>query len=105
MIFCGLMKVARTVGKIQTGQRVKIQVDDYPDSKFGYLTGAIGSISTNPSGGDSLLIEINLPEGLQTTFHKSIYFRNNLSANASIEIDDSRLLNKFLGTFKKVAVK
>jgi hypothetical protein len=106
MDYYGLMRVTHTgLEKIRCGQPVLIQVDGYPSSEFGYLIGTVGSISMTPSGGDSVLIKVELPKGLETNYHKSIYFRNNLSANASIETDHSRLLDRFIGPLKKVVWK
>jgi len=99
--YYGLMEVARTqLSKIQPGQRVLIQVDGYPSPEFGYLIGTVDSISTSPSNGDYLLVKITLPGGLETSYHKSIHFKDNLSANAGIVTGESRLLDKFISALK-----
>jgi hypothetical protein len=88
--------------KIKPGQKVLIWVDKYPSSEFGYLRGTIGYMSTAPTAGDSLLIKVDLPDGLNTNHNKTIVFRNNLGAQIEVIVDNRRLFDRILGQLRKI---
>jgi HlyD family secretion protein len=93
--YYGQMLVSRTeLGKIRSGQRVMIQVEGYPVKEFGHLSGTVNYISNLPTDKDSFLINISLPDGLNTNYKKVIFFRNNLDARAEIMTDSRRLFNR-----------
>jgi HlyD family secretion protein len=92
----------RGFGKIKSGQQVKIKVESYPDAEFGYLNGRVNYISGMPNRRDSFLIRVDLPNGLQTNYHKYIFFRNNLSAQAEIVTVNRRLIERFFGQLKEI---
>jgi multidrug resistance efflux pump len=96
--YYGQLMAAQTgLGKIKIGQRVMIRVESYPSSEFGYLTGVVNFISTIPTGRDSFLIRVELPNGLQTSYSRIIPFRNNLMAQAEVVTDDRKLFDRFRG--------
>ncbi len=102
--YYGQMTVSQTgFGKIKTGQKVLIRVESYPSSEFGYLYGDVNYISDIPTVRDSFLIKVNLQEGLQTNYNKTIFFRNNLAASAEIMTDNRRLLDRFLGQLRDIS--
>lgn len=90
------------LGKIKTGQRVLIHVESYPSSEFGYLTGTVGYISSMPSPNDSFLIKVDLPKGLLTNYNKTVFFRNNLIAEAEVLTDSRKLFDRFMGPLKNI---
>jgi len=92
----------RGFGKIKVGQQVRIKVESYPDAEFGYLNGTVNYISGMPSRRDSFLIKVELPNGLQTNYHKNIFFRNNLSAQAEIVTVNRRLIERFFTQLKQI---
>lgn len=100
--YAELMAAQKGFGKIITGQKVMIKVESYPSTEFGYLTGTVSYISNTPTGRDSFLIKADLPKGLQTSYNKTIFFRNNLSAQAEIVTDSRRLFERLLGQLKQV---
>ena len=89
-------------GKIKTGQQVKIKIESYPDAEFGYLTGQVSYITGMPNRRDSFLIKADLPNGLQTNYHKNIFFRNNLSASAEIVTVNRRLIDRFFNQLNEI---
>ncbi|MGN6165734.1 MAG: HlyD family efflux transporter periplasmic adaptor subunit, partial [Flavisolibacter sp.] len=97
-----LMAAQNGLGKIKKGQKVLLRADSYPDAEYGYLTGRVNYISNLPNRKDSFLIKLDLPHGLQTSYHKEIFFRNSLSAKAEIITDDRRLLDRLLGQLREV---
>lgn len=85
------------LGKVKDGQRVLIKIESYPATEFGYLHGKISYISGIPNRSDSFLIKVDMPDGMQTNYGRSIFFRNDLKASAEIITDDRRLIQRFLG--------
>lgn len=101
--YAELMVAQKGLGKIKTGQRVILKAEGYPSEEFGHLKGIVNYISNMPGRRDSFLLKVNLPQGLRTTYHKEIYFRNNLSAQAQVITDDRRLFDRILGQLKKIS--
>ncbi len=79
-----------------------IKVESYPSSEFGHLAGNIAYISNMPNRKDSFLVKVNLQNGLKTNYGKTIFFRNNLAAQAEIITDDRKLFDRFMGQLKQV---
>ncbi len=81
-------------GKIKKGQRVLIELSDYPKSEYGSLEGEVKSI-TSVSRDDTYEVEIVLPNQLLTTHHVKIPERAILKGSARIITSDKRLLERF----------
>mgnify|MGYP001398927198 CR=1 FL=1 len=97
-----IMAGQQCIGKVRTGQQVKIKVEGYPVSEFGYLAGDITHISTIPSRSDSFLLKARLPKGLQTNYGKPVFFRNGLKGEAEIVTDDRRLFDRLAGQLREI---
>ncbi len=100
--YAELMTGQKGFGKIKTGQKVMLKAESYPSTEFGYLVGSINYISNMPNRKDSFLVKVELPQGLQTNYNKTIYFRNNLSAQAEIVTDSRRLFERLMGQLKQI---
>jgi multidrug resistance efflux pump len=99
--YYGQLMVSQTgLGKIKNGQKVIIRVESYPSTEFGYITGVVNYISNIPSARDSFLIKVDLPTALRTNYNKTIFFPNNLTAQAEVITDDRKLFDRFLGQLK-----
>jgi multidrug resistance efflux pump len=101
-VYAELMTGQKGFGKIKTGQKVMIKTDSYPSAEFGYLTGAVTYISNIAQRRDSFLIRVDLPNGLQTNYDKTIFFRNNLTAQAEIITDNRKLFDRLAGQLKQI---
>ena len=77
-------------------------MESFPSNEYGYLTGIVDYISNIPSGTDSFLIKVSLPNGLQTSYNKQIFFRNDLLAQAEIITEERRLFDRLTGQLKKI---
>ncbi len=99
--YAELMAPQSGLGKIRTGQPVNLRVESYPNTEFGYLRGNVTYIANMPSHRDSFLIKVELPEGLQTNYNKTIFFRNNLLAQAEVITDNRRLFSRFWGQLQQ----
>lgn len=99
--YAELMAPQSGLGKIRTGQPVNLRVESYPNTEFGYLRGNVTYIANMPSHRDSFLIKVELPQGLQTNYNKTIFFRNNLLAQAEVITDNRRLFSRFWGQLQQ----
>lgn len=83
-------------GKIKLGQKVIIRLANFPDREFGVLTGLVVSISLVPNSEGLLLLDVTLPDGLKTTYEKSITFQQEMKGTADIVTEDLKLIERLL---------
>lgn len=95
-----LLPVARS-GKVKAGQRVIIRFTNYPDQEFGVVNGVVSSISLVPME-DNYMVEIGLPNGLVTNYHKTLPVSQEMQAVADIVTEDLRLIERFFMPLKKI---
>lgn len=101
--FIGKVKApALNSGKIKVGQRVNIRLANFPDREFGVLKGKIQNISLVPDKDGNLLLDVALPDGLQTSYKKQIIFQQEMKGSAEIVTEDLRLLERILYQFKNI---
>ncbi|TDP03917.1 HlyD family secretion protein [Flavobacterium sp. 245] len=89
-------------GKIKVGQRVNIRLANYPDREFGVLKGTIKNISLVPDKDGNLLLDVALPNGLETSYKKQIVFQQEMKGRAEIVTEDLRLIERILYQFKSI---
>lgn len=101
--FIGKVKApALNSGKIKIGQDVTIRLANYPDTEFGILKGKVTTISLTPDKENNLLIDVSLPNGLETSYKKQITFQQEMTGNANIITEDLRLIERLLYQFRGV---
>ncbi|WP_163394134.1 HlyD family secretion protein [Flavobacterium limi] len=101
--FVGKVKAtALNSGKIKVGQTVNIRLANFPDREFGVLKGKIQNISLVPDKDGNLLLDVALPNGLQTSYKKQIAFQQEMKGSAEIVTEDLRLLERILYQFKSI---
>ncbi len=93
---------AQNSGKIKVGQTVNIRLANYPDREFGIIKGSIKAISLTPDKDGNLLINVSLPNGLETSYKKQIVFQQEMSGTADIITEDLRLIERLLYQFRDV---
>jgi len=93
--------VQDNLGKVKAGQKVIIRFNSYPSEEFGTVDGIVEYISQIPEKDNSYLVTVKLPNGLTTTYHKKLNFRNGMLANADIITEDKSLAAKILYQFRK----
>ncbi|UGS21805.1 HlyD family secretion protein [Flavobacterium cyclinae] len=94
--------IAQNSGKLQIGQKVNIRLANYPDREFGVIEGRLKTISLTPDEEGNLLLDIELPNGLQTSYKKQINFQQEMTGTADIITEDLRLLERLLYQFRDV---
>ncbi|OMQ08526.1 HlyD family secretion protein [[Flexibacter] sp. ATCC 35103] len=101
--FVGKVKApALNSGKIKVGQVVNIRLANFPDREFGVLKGKIQNISLVPDKDGNLLLDVALPNGLQTSYKKQIVFQQEMKGSAEIVTEDLRLIERILYQFKSI---
>lgn len=88
-------------GKIKTGQKVNMKLDNYPSAEYGMINGLVESISLLPKE-NTYLIRIRLTNGLQTSYGKRIEARQEMGGQAEIITRDMRLLERFFYQIRRL---
>lgn len=89
-------------GKIKIGQQVNIRLANFPDNEYGMLQGVVQNISLTPNQEGNLLIDVVLPKKLETSYHKTIPFQQEMSGSAEIITEDLRLTERLLYQFRDI---
>ena len=93
-------------GKVRKGQRVNIRFSNYPDKEFGLVKGIVENISLIPivdgQNAKSYMVDIELPNGLRTSYNKELPFLPEMEGQADIITEDMSLLERFLMPIRKV---
>lgn len=89
-------------GKIKIVQDVTIRLANYPDTEFGILKGKVTAISLTPDKDNNLLIDVYLPNGLETSYKKQITFQQEMTGIADIITENLRLIERLLYQFRGV---
>jgi HlyD family secretion protein len=80
-------------------------LDNFPDSEFGLLRGVVQNISLVPTasgGANFYVVEMDLPEGLNTNYKKELPSLPNMTGIADIITEDMSLLERFVMPMKKI---
>jgi multidrug resistance efflux pump len=88
-------------GKIRDGQLVHIKLDNFPYEQYGMVIGKVKSITTIPN--DKLyLIDVEIPNGLKTTYNKILPYHPQISGKADIITEELSLFDRFFYQFRKL---
>jgi multidrug efflux pump subunit AcrA (membrane-fusion protein) len=90
-------------GKAKIGQRVNIQLENYPYEEYGMVLGRVKNISLVPRE-NLYAIDVELPAKLMTTYNKELEFRHELQGHAEIITEDLRLLERMFYQIRKIFV-
>lgn len=89
-------------GKVKTGQRVNVRINNFPDQEFGYIIGKVKSISSVPTTEGFYIVEVTFPNGMQTNYGKTLPINQQMFGEADIVTEDLRLLERFFMPIKKL---
>lgn len=93
-------------GKVKVGQKVNVRFMNFPDNEFGLVKGFVKTISIVPSkndqGMDNYIVEVELPDGLMTTYRKELPYVPEMQAQADIITEDLSVLERFFMPLRKV---
>ena len=82
-------------GKIVGGVKVLIKLDNYRFQEYGIVEGKVQNISFTPDDKGNYYVDVTLPNGLTTSYQKTLKFDKELKGNAEIVTQDLRLIERF----------
>ena len=91
-------------GKVNVGNQVHIQFDNYPHLEYGMVKGYVSNISAI-SDDDFYTVEVELPDGLRSYYDYEILFSQDMQGDAEILTDKKRLLERVLNPIKSAISK
>ena len=95
---------AANSGKVQLGQKVRIELTDFPSEQFGSIYGTI-AYKSDIARESKYFLKIELPNGLKTKNGKELKFSQEMSGTAHIVTKELRLLErltyKYINDFEK----
>jgi multidrug efflux pump subunit AcrA (membrane-fusion protein) len=83
------------LGRVKVGQEVNIKLSGFPYMEFGVLKGKISTLSLVPAD-EGYIAEIDLVNGLKSTYNISLNFINEMAGTADIITDNSRLIFRLI---------
>lgn len=86
-------------GKVKSGQKVNIRLENFPENEYGIIQGKVTNISSVPSLNANTLyyiVEISLPQNLETTYKKLLPYMPNMQGSADIITEDISLFERFV---------
>lgn len=89
-------------GKVATGQKVLIKLDNYRYQEYGIIEGKVQNISLTPDKDGNYYVDIIIPKDLKTTYNKQLPFDKELKGNADIVTQDLRLIERFFYQIRKL---
>ena len=78
---------------VKDGNKVLVQLQNYPAREFGMLVGTVKNIALVPKN-NAYAIEIAFDDGLRTTFNQTLQFRQEMQGSAEIITEDLRLIER-----------
>lgn len=88
-------------GKLSIGQKVNIKLDNYPYNENGILQGTVINISEVPTK-DTYAIDVELKNGLITTYNKSLVYKEQMKGKADIITKNISVMDRIFFNFKKL---
>jgi multidrug resistance efflux pump len=88
-------------GKLQTGQKVNIKLDNYQYNEMGMLQGIVTNISEVPNK-DTYAIDVKLNNGLVTSYNKTLSYREEMKGKADIITKNISVMDRIFFNFKKL---
>jgi len=99
----GRMSVpAGNSGKISPGEKVLIKLDNYRYQEYGIVEGRVQNIAFAPDDKGNYYVDVTLPKGLKTSYHKNLAFDKELKGNAEIVTQDLRLIERIFYQMRKL---
>ena len=87
--------------KLTVGQDVNIKLDNYLYTENGILQGTVTNISEVPNK-DTYVVDVNLKNGLVTSYNKTIIYREEMKGKAEIITKNISVADRVFFSFKKI---
>lgn len=95
------LPVARS-GKVKVGQEVNVHFTNYPDKEYGIVLGNVKRVSLIPTKEGFYVLEVGFPNGLVTTYGKTLPLTQEITASADIITEDMRFLERLVQPLKMI---
>jgi hypothetical protein len=92
---------AVNTGKLSLKQTVNIKLDNYPYNENGMLQGIVTNISEVPNK-DTYAIDVNLINGLETSYHKTLTYKEQMKGKSDIITKNISVMDRIFFNFKKL---
>ena len=79
-------------GKVEVGQEVIIKMENFPFHEYGMVRGVVKSKSDIPQENNTYKLEVDLTNGLHTSFGKELDFKQGMRGSAEIVTKERRFL-------------
>jgi HlyD family secretion protein len=81
--------------KVNVGMTAYIRLDGYPSDEFGRLVGRVTNVALIP-GEDGYRIQVELPDGLTTSYHHTLDFRPEMKGQVDVLARDRSILGRIV---------
>ncbi len=92
------------LGKVRPGMEVNIKLSGFPYMEYGAVKGKISMVSAVPVN-DAYITDIELLNGMVTTYGKELDYINGMTGTADIITKESRLIYRFIEPLMSVFSK
>lgn len=93
---------SRNAGKVKSGQKVLLKLNNFPYQQYGMLIGRVENISLTPNKNGEYFVYISFPDGTKTTYGKELIFKQELLGNAEIVTEDLSIAERIFYQFKNI---
>ena len=102
-VFVGRMIVpSHNLGRLHTGQQVRIRLNAYPHAEYGILKGEVLRLSAVPKQIGQYEVLIMLPDSLRTSQGRELPMIPQMDGTAEIIISNPRLIERLVSPFAKL---
>jgi multidrug resistance efflux pump len=106
-IFGQMLLPSAGAGKVQSGNRVTIKLDNYPYMEYGSIEGVVDVISLVSQAQkfeqgtiNTYFVIIDLPQGLKTNYGEQLDFEYEISGQADIIVKERRLIERLFDNLR-----
>jgi HlyD family secretion protein len=100
--YLGIINIpSQGVGKIKTGQEVRIKFNNYPYQEYGQVYGTIKNISLLANE-DTYRAEVELPKGLTTSYNKLLDYSPEMMGSAEIITEDLSMMERTFYSIRSI---
>lgn len=89
-------------GKIKTGQKSRIKLNNYPTYEFGYLEGIVSKLTEIPKEG-TYQVEVTLSNGMKSSYNKTLIFTPEMIGTVEIITEDLQVMQRIFNQFNKLS--
>jgi multidrug efflux pump subunit AcrA (membrane-fusion protein) len=98
-VICKATLPIAQAGKVKLGLITNIRIDAFPYQQYGILKGEVSNIALVPQKEDYQL-DIKLQNGMNTSYGKTLNFRQEMQGSANIITEDRRVIERVLDRFR-----